>query len=256
MIQLNINNCIALFNLVYSQTDVKHASLEIIDNLSPEKEVQKIPKIIHTIWIDIGRGNEVLPKYEQNIRKLKQLHSGWSFKNWTEQEIIELIQFKHPYFLNTFLSYDVAIKKHDSARFIILDIFGGIYIDHDFIALKNLEPLLKFYELVLGNEEHDRYSPSNAFIGSVPNHPFLKRMIREMNNSEIAQKFVLEATGCEIMKRVLSAYINEAVKIYTPKFFFPLEYWNKSKFKNFSQLDLKNEFPESYLIHEYDTLWM
>lgn len=55
MIQLNINNCIALFSLLYSQTDVKHASLEIIDNLSPEKEVQKIPKIIHTIWIDIGR---------------------------------------------------------------------------------------------------------------------------------------------------------------------------------------------------------
>lgn len=234
-------------------------SLEVTDDLPPQNEVLKIPKIFHTIWIDFGKGNEIPPKYIQNMRDFELLHSGWSFKNWTEPEIVELIKFKHPYFLNTFLNYDAPIKKHDSARIIVLDIFGGVYIDHDFIPLKNIEILLKSFDLVLGNEVDDEFVPVNGFIGSIPDHPFLKKLIKGMNCPVVAESPVLLATGPFLLKETLLSHVLDfgsgGIKIYSRKFFYPIEYWNKTRMNGIERTDLPNEFPESYLIQQYDTSW-
>lgn len=255
-------NMITLIKMILSNAirNIEGTSLEVTDDLPPQHENQKIPKMFHTIWIDFGKGKDVFPKYEQNIKEFHKLHPGWIFKNWTEPEIIELIKFKHPYFLPIFQSYDKPIKKHDSARMIVLDVFGGVYIDHDFIPLKNIESLLKFYEIVLGNEESSYFCPVNGLIATISGHPFLRKIICEMNKPEVAQMNVLKATGPALIKRMILSYAEEygtrGVKIYSNKFFYPIPHWNKSKLNEYKRQDLKRHFQESYMIQEYDTTWI
>lgn len=253
---------LSLLKLVMTDTlfDIEGTSLAVTEDVPPQHEPQRIPKIFHTIWIDFGKGNEVFPKYERNMREFMAMHSNWMFKNWKENEIIELIKFKHPYFLQVFQSYDAPIKKQDAARYVILDIFGGVYIDHDFIPLRNIEPLLKSYEIVVGNESKDQYCPVGGFFAATNGHPLLSKMIGEMNRPGVAQQFVLDATGPGLVRRMLLSYAREygsaGIKIYSNKFFYPVPHWNKSELKKFNRSDLRNSFPESYLLQEYDGSWL
>lgn len=242
--------------------NIMGSTLNITDDLPDQQAPQKIPKIFHTIWIDFGKGNDVFPKYHQNMKEFEQLHShrGWSFVHWKEAEILVLIQSKYPEFLSIFQSYDVPIKKQDAARYIILDFMGGVYIDHDFIPLKNIDPLLKFFDVVLGNEEKNYYAPVGGFFASVPNHPLLKKIIEELKNPEVAKKFVLEATGPGMINRILLSYVkehgNQGIKLYSSKFFYPVHYNNKSQLKSLNRSNLSTVFPESFLLQEYDTNWI
>ena len=67
--------------------------------------------------------------------------------------VLSLIEEHFPNFLKIYNSYDVQIKKHDAARIAILYVFGGVYVDHDFVALKNIEPALGICEFIIGGEK-------------------------------------------------------------------------------------------------------
>ena len=54
------------------------------------------------------------------------LHPGWEHILWHETEIIEQIKEHVPFFLSTFISYKRPIKRHNSARLVVLYPMGGI----------------------------------------------------------------------------------------------------------------------------------
>lgn len=234
-------------------------SLKITEYLPSEMETQIIPKTFHTIWLDFGKGEEVFPKYVENMEKLKALHPDWEFKLWKKDDILTLIKNEFPYFKETFINYDRAIKMHDSARILILYSQGGVYLDQDFIPLRNINPIMKFYNFVIGNEEKDDFTPVNGFIGSIAGHGLLKMMIEEMAKPETASKFVLEATGPGMVKKTMLEYAKnhdlKYIKVYSNKFFYPVSYKNKKILKNNSISNLMNKFPHCYLLQEYDASW-
>lgn len=219
-----------------------------------------IPKVFHTIWLDFGRGDKVFPKYLDNMEKLKSLHPGWELKLWNENEIIELIKINVPEFLETFQSYDIPVKKHDSARAVILYCFGGVYLDHDFIPLKNIEPLLKSYNFVVGSEVKDDFVPCNAFMASSKESPLLKELLHQMNKPGVSEEFVLSATGPAILKKTMLKYSKnndiEGIKVYTNEFFFPLSWDKDSKIlADVLGEKIREKFPNSYLIQQFDASW-
>lgn len=251
-----------LFTLILAETAItkpKDSLLQITENLPPENEKQIIPKLFHTIWFDFGKGNDVFPKYDKNMNQLLKLHPDWEFKLWREHEVIALIKENVPEFLETFTNYEEPIKKHDSARIIILYLFGGVYLDQDFIPVRKINPLMKSYEFIIGNEDPSVFMPINAFIGSVKNHPLLKMLIQEMNNPEIAKKFVLEATGPALLKKVMQKYVKifgpKGIKVYSHKFFYPIAWYDKSTLQKLKKTTLKRAFPFCYLLQEYDANW-
>lgn len=234
---------------------MKTISVTISDNNSD----QLIPKIFHTLWLDFGKGNEVFPEYLENSKKLLELHPGWELKLWKEKEIIELIEEKFPSLLQFFKSYDQPVKKHDFARIVILYCFGGVYIDHDGIPLKNIEPLLGSFEFVLINESVGEFWPSNAFIGSVERFDLLDKYITKMTKPGVAKKDVLSATGPRMFKHVLienyKKYGSNQLRIYDSKFMFGLKYLSDKNVKNLNNEELRLKYPDCYILHLFDYNW-
>ena len=134
---------------------------------------------------------------------------------------------KHaPFFLETFLEYKRPIKKHNSARLVILYAMGGIYLDHDYVPLRRIEPALGRCKVILSTENitQNIIDPTNALMGGVEKHPFFAFALRMMMSSE----YLNINTGATGVQQLILAIIDlikkekpEGFKLYHPKFFNP-----------------------------------
>lgn len=95
-----------------------------------------IEKIIHQIWI---QGYDKIPvKFNENIQKIKKLNPTWKYIIWDETSIINLLN-NIPEFIEKYNSFQYLHQKADFARYIILYLFGGVYIDIDATTVKSLD---------------------------------------------------------------------------------------------------------------------
>jgi mannosyltransferase OCH1-like enzyme len=105
----------------------------------------KIPKIIHQIWI---QGHDKIPDklkiFQQQILKLHN-NDKWKYILWDDNKIIELISKVNKVLLDTYLSFTYLHQKVDLAKLIILYVFGGIVIDMDAYTIKKLDTLFDKY---------------------------------------------------------------------------------------------------------------
>lgn len=143
-----------------------------------------IPKLIHRMWLDKNISNNTTApnKYHKFIESFNRHNPEFKVEFWNMDRVKRLFdtypiirKYKHHW-----ETVPHHIQKCDIARFIILYLFGGLYIDLDFMCFKNLSPLLN-RELLLVCEPvehseiwHDviKCRLCNGFIGSIINHPF------------------------------------------------------------------------------------
>lgn len=101
-----------------------------------------IPKIIHQIWF---QGADFIPKHlviYQNSWKEKNQDYRYMF--WDMNSIKDLIkQANVVWITETYDNLPLMIQKIDFAKYIILYLIGGIYIDMDMKCLKPLSSLLE-----------------------------------------------------------------------------------------------------------------
>lgn len=188
-----------------------------------------IPKIIHRIWIPFSTEKKEIPKlYKKLDSRIKQLHPGWVVMQWNEESINILIDKYYPEFRDTFESYDVPIKKHDAARYLILHHYGGMFIQHGLIINKNLEPLLRGYEAIFAEQSISDNTISTGFIASIPNHPIISKII--LNLPKIKDRHVLQATGPYVISHFAHKYAEankeNNILVLPTKYLFPFD-WNQ-----------------------------
>lgn len=166
-----------------------------------------IPKIIHRMWLDknINDNNYAPSKYDKFIKTFNKHNKEFAVEFWNMTRVKNLFD-KYPCiskYKSMWYSLPNHIQKCDVARFIILYLFGGIYIDLDFVCFKNLSPLLN-REILLVFEpiEHSEIHKDqierrlyNGFIGSVPNHPFWLEWLDFIIESLKRTSDVLQTSG-------------------------------------------------------------
>ena len=76
----------------------------------------KIPKIIHQTWKSINVPNHWLVSQQS----IKEMQPNWVYKLWTDDENLEFIQTKFPWFLTTYNSFEYGIQRADAIRYFIL----------------------------------------------------------------------------------------------------------------------------------------
>ena len=230
------------------------------DRLCKQKTHQKIPKIFHQIWFQFGQEYKDVPlNYKEYTDELLKLHPGWEHVLWNERTVENMLAENYPLFLPIWKSYNVIIKKHDSARFFILHKYGGVYVDHDFFPLKNIESALGSCEFVVGNHENrELVVPNNAFMGATPGNVYLQYAHNELAKPRIAEKFVIEATGPMFLRNTLEEFIvnhkPKGFKIYSPKYFYPNHY-SEQRLANVTKELLLKKLPFCYLFQLYDASW-
>lgn len=96
-------------------------------NLDKTNFEEKIPYLIHQIWF---QGEEEIPIKYNTFRKGWKDLTNFKYEFWDETRIKTMMDF-FPEYKRTYDSFPTMIQKIDFAKYIILFIYGGVYIDMD-----------------------------------------------------------------------------------------------------------------------------
>ncbi len=154
----------------------------------PEKKHSSIPRIIHQTW----KNADIPSDMKDFQRSWQQHHPDWMYCLWTDYDIREFIRIEYPWFLPIYDHYPEHIMRVDAVRYFIMFHYGGVYVDLDFQCLKPIDQLLAEKEVVFGLEppahlelpfvkmmELDQII-CNAFLASVPGHPFWEHVFKQL----------------------------------------------------------------------------
>jgi hypothetical protein len=152
-----------------------------LDNL--DTSVQ-IPHIVHQTWKET-----LLPlSLKPYLQSWKKYNPTWEYWFWTDADARLLVQTRFPDLLGMYDKFEKAVQRADVIRYFILYEFGGVYADLDVEALKPLDNFTKPHHCIISNEpllhtyliwKKDRL-PCNAFMASIPKHPFFKFLITRL----------------------------------------------------------------------------
>lgn len=153
---------------------------------------QDIPKVLHWIWL----GPKPFP--QESIVRMKQwmnLHSGWTFKLWTDQPRTSLpceVLVCDPLatfgpLTDCYYHSDNFGEKSEVLRLAVLKAEGGIYLDHDLEPIRSLDPLVSDLSFFCGLETlkptllSSSVYPATNLIASSREHPILQKAIEWLN---------------------------------------------------------------------------
>ena len=194
-----------------------------------------IPKTIHRMWLDNKVSDNTVPpkKYNRFIESFDKHNPEFRVEFWNMNRVKKLFDQDSliKKYQTVWENLPHHIQKCDMARFIIMYLYGGVYIDLDFRCFKNLSPLLD-RELLLVFEpiEHSDFDKTinrkiyNGFIGSVPKHQFWLDWL----------EFV-----CESVKKT------DDVWLTTGPANFGI-FWRQSKYRNIELIDTCDILPIYY----------
>ncbi len=238
-----------------------------IAGAAPHAGKEDIPLIIHQIW-----KNEQIPDpWLDFARSWKRLNPEWDYRLWTDEAARSFVGERYPELLKIYDAFSYDIQRADFARYLILHGCGGLYADLDMECLRPVSALLAGRSFVACHEpqKHARTKGfekivCNAFMGSVPSHPFLGAVIEAMATVPTAittHLEVLTSTGPLMMTRIMNEYRQSDVTILGAEVACPLES-DSAKLETLlegedSAAGIKTELIRngSYAIHYWSNSW-
>jgi inositol phosphorylceramide mannosyltransferase catalytic subunit len=223
------------FSLGYSKGR-ESPQWDLIRNLYREylqgsRQTPRIPKILHQIWL----GSDLAGQYKTLVKSLLELHPSWEYRLWTDTDI----PFDFP---NRELFDRCANpgQKSDILRYAILERFGGIYLDMDFMAVRPMDPLcgIEFFAGVTYDKEPQL---ANGLIGCAPSHPLIKKIASFEHGFKSSDGLdVMKSTGPDYFTKMFfsSSSLHCGAVAFPNTFFYP--------FPNFPHDRILGEYPERY----------
>jgi len=134
---------------------------------------EKIPKIIHQIWLE-----EVIPENIQKCQETwKKLHPDWGYYLWTKKEIDFL-------YLQNQKLYDAAKTLEEKSallRYEILNQFGGIFVENTLSCLKPFDILNENCHFYAGLTDQIKTPKlSDQIIAAIPRHPIIQKCMQTL----------------------------------------------------------------------------
>ena len=231
----------------------------------------KIPKIIHQIWSDIQMP---LPFVLQKLSKTWiDIHPDWEYKLWGEKEIDAFVRTEYPQYYTAFCSLPFDMQRWDTVRFLILNMYGGMHVDCDYECLENIEPLLADHTccIALEPDKHcQMYNVPNflnsALFASVPNHPFLQRIIEQIfSNTECSfspqnkPMYILNTTGPLMLSHLyqtLSPEEQSEIYLIPAQYVTPFDTFQIVQVKQgIENEELEECLKDAYAVHYFSGLW-
>tara|TARA_R110002124_G_scaffold114535_48_gene269726 strand:+ start:4278 stop:5813 length:1536 start_codon:yes stop_codon:yes gene_type:complete len=145
-----------------------------------------IPRILHFTWKNTDLPREMADYYG----KWQKLHPDWDIRLWTDESMRAFVAEAYPDFIATYDGYPKMIQRADAFRYLVLGRLGGIYADLDVEPFAAMTPLLE-HDAFMGIEPLEHIFPdrihqgvpllfTNAFMGSVPDHPLWRTIIARL----------------------------------------------------------------------------
>lgn len=146
---------------------------------------KKIPKHIHYLWLskDDNYANVELPKkFNKYIDSWKKHNPEFKFTYWSGEDIIKMLSNDFPQFINFYKNLRL-ISKCDFARFLIIYLYGGLYMDCDYICRKNISELIDY-------ENYFVFEPAKHFYRGIPQ--IMNGLFASVENSNLIYGWIYE----------------------------------------------------------------
>ena len=238
---------------------------------APPPKYGHIPKVIHQTWKSHFIGDPFRLEWVDSWKEINA-PDGWEYRLWTDADLEAFVAAEFPDFFDTYLRYDIHIKRIDAARYLILKRLGGVFVDLDFACLRPLDELLGDASLLFGlqsdqspnsaDAESNGNQPSicNAFMASAAGHPFWNCI--EFDLERTCKAYVLGATGPDFLTDRVSAagrfFGAEAMPgILAKNALYPF-LWDdpvKHEAERMSLEQLREAYPDSYAVTFWTAVW-
>lgn len=211
-----------------------------------------IPKMIHQIWIQ--GGDKIPDKLLAMHEGCKRVNHNFKYNVWDDNQIQKLLEkyFEKKY-LDTYNGYMVYAQKADFARYAILYIYGGIYLDMDMTCKKNMEPFLQhkmFFTTYRFPHLFKRYL--NGIIGSVPKHPIFEVVFKNIFLRKDMGKSITNSTGTGLFYDSVTEYSKNHPNSND---FTIIDYRYLDPCHAFSGEDCIHECTDCYVVHTSYSSW-
>lgn len=140
-----------------------------------------IPKVAHVIWL----GPPLPDLLRDCVDSFHRVHPDWKVRWWDEKSLNRVIRVNRFMFNHPERWVDAHSKYQfmsDVARFEVLNAFGGVYIDTDFMWADRIDPHLWDADAVTVWERQGTHA-ANALIGATSGHPVIRDAVRRTSSA-------------------------------------------------------------------------
>jgi mannosyltransferase OCH1-like enzyme len=181
-------------------------------------EVLVIPELLH----QTAPTAELSAETHRYRVKLRELHPGWTYKLWTDEDNLAFVQTHFPSFYPVFLNLPRNIMRADVIRYLLMYKHGGLYLDTDYEMLKPFD--LLEHDIILpwesdGDFGVGRDKIANAILASTPGHPFWELVIDELTDHPPLDEDVdvESSTGPVFLTRMYHRALRTGMVLCTPR---------------------------------------
>lgn len=144
-----------------------------------------VPKIIHQTW----KTHDNIPsKWAKSPVEWKRHHPTWTYRLWSDDDLRNLVKSSYPNFLEIYDSFPYPIQRVDTARYMILDQFGGVYSDLDIYPTGPIDEFVGIgASAYFVHSVNVKVCITNSLMASVPGAPVWKHVLAEIakRNSDL-----------------------------------------------------------------------
>jgi len=169
------------------------------------------PKNIFQIWFVI-KSPEIPDIWKEAQKSVIDMNPGWNYKLVNEQYADNIVKENFPDFYQTYISFPYTIQRIDAIRYCLLYLYGGIYLDLDFICNKPFNDLYLTKEVGLIYSNNGPSHFTNCFLVSQKNSQFWLYCINEMKKGipfykKITKHFeIMSSTGPYFINNMANKY--------------------------------------------------
>jgi inositol phosphorylceramide mannosyltransferase catalytic subunit len=202
-----------------------------------------IPKVFHRIWV----GSEE-PEWLSGFgASWTDVNDGWSLIQWDDDKVQELFPLVNQDVYDR--ADDIAGErsgqlKADVLRYEILWRFGGVYVDADFECVKPVGSLIAPYDCFAAWETQNVWI-NQAILGSLPQHPFIGRLVSGLADSvqNNPGKRPADFSGPKYVTPVWREH--GGAHIFDQELFYPYSY------RDVKRVDVSRRHAGAYAIHHW-----
>lgn len=200
----------------------------------------KVPKIIHQLWI----GEKPIPINALN--SVKNMNPNFEYMFWCETTIREKLNISRDY-IKKINHHQEIWGKADLYRWLILEKYGGIFIDADMVSIEPLDDFLLNQSFFSWENEMMRPNLCATSIQAyTPNHIIPKKAIEWILNNEIRSERVKipswQLVGPGLLTRVYHSLEDKSVVKVFPSYYFLPDHHTGYKYLGHGKVYMTHEW--------------
>ena len=181
--------------------------------------------------------------YLDYIKSWIKYHQSWTFCFWNDNNIPKLINQEY------FDSTNILAMKADILRYELLYIFGGVYVDCDFLCLQNIEKIIQPYSGFSGYESEEYIAI--GLMGFIPYDNILKNIIYNIKKNICIYPFenIPKLTGPIFFTEIWNKYKTDKHFAFPINYFYSYTFEDKINNKSWEIHEIK------FAIHMWGHSW-